>query len=287
MASGSNPLNDLYQQAAAATRAASGSFYFATRFFPLDLAHSAHAVYWFCHYTRTLPRADLDQWLTTVTGGLRGRMARHPVIEVFLDTVERCSIPRDLPLELIEGVRMDRDQTRYQSFWQLRGRCHRFGGVVSLMMAYVSGYRDPALEYMADLGEAIELTTLLRDTGEHLARGYIYLPLEDMAECGYSEDELTRQVRNDAFNRLMKLQVERARGFYESAQPGIALLDPRGRFAVRVAFDLYRQTLARVEASGYDVFRRRPAVPVVERYWITARQLAGPITRRLWRTMSA
>src|ERR1051325_156560 len=240
MASGSNPLNDLYLQAAAATRAASGSFYFATRCFPLDLAHSAHAIYWFCHYTRTLQRSELDEWSTIVSGGLRGRIARHPVIEVFLDTVERCSIPRDLPLELIEGGRMDHDQTRYLSYSQLKGRCYRFGGVVSMMMTHVVGYRGPALEYMADLGQAMELTTLLRDTGDHLARGYIYLPLEEIAACGYSESELEQHVRSDAFNKLMAMQVDRARALYENAQPGLALLDARGRFAVKVGFDLYR-----------------------------------------------
>jgi phytoene synthase len=283
----SNSLNDLYGQAAAAARAASRPFFFATRVFPLDLAHSSHAVYWFCHYTRTLPRQELDHWSDLVSGGLRGRLARHPVLEVFLDTVERCSIPRDLPLELIDGVRMDHDETRYRSFSQLKGRCHRFGGVVSLMMARVVGYRDPALEYMEDLGQAIEQTMLLRDTGEHLTRGRIYLPQEEIAEFGYSEDELLQHVRNDAFARLMAHQVERARGYYDAAEPGLALLASRGRFAVKVAYDLYRQTLHRIESSGYDVFRHRASVPAVERAWITARSFAGPMTRRLWKTKSA
>src|SRR5258706_11940159 len=183
MTSGSNQLNNLYAQAAAVARTASRPFYMATRCFPLDLAHSSHAVYWFCQYTRTLPRADLDHWSDLVSGGLRGRLARHPVLEVFLDTVERSAMPRELPLELIDGVRMDHDQTRYLSFSQLKGRCHRFGGVVSLLMARGVGDRDPALEYMEDLGQAIELTTLLPDTGEHLAHGRIYLPQQEIAEC--------------------------------------------------------------------------------------------------------
>ena len=281
MTTGSNPLNDLYAQAAAVARSASRPFFLATRCFPLDLAHSSHAIYWFCQYTRSLPRADLDHWSDLVSGGLRGRLARHPVVEVFLDTVEHCSIPRDLPLELIDGVRMDHDQTRYRSFSQLKGRCHRFGGVVSLMLARVVGYRDPALDYMQDLGQAIELTTLLRDTGEHLARGRVYLPQEEMDQFGYSEDELSRHIRNEAFGKLMRLQVERARSYYEAAQPGLALLDSRGRFAAKVAFDLYLQTLNRIESSGYDVFRRRPAGPAMERAWIAARSLTGPMARRL------
>jgi phytoene synthase len=289
-------LDALYAQAAERARAGSSGFYFATRCFPLDLARSAHAVYWYCSYTRELGRqgptpdqgrADLEHWASMVTAGLRGRLARHPVLDVLLDTVDQRGIPHEYPLELIDGVRMDLDQSRYLSFSQLRGFCHRIGGVVSQMMAHVVGFRGPALDYMADLGLAIELTTLLRDTGEHMARGHIYLPQEEMESFGYSEADLLGQIRNDAFQRLMQFQAERAHNYYEKAEPGLKLLDQRGRFAAKVAFDLYRQTLRRIEASGFDVFRRRPAVPAVERYWITARSMAGPITRRLWKAMGA
>jgi phytoene synthase len=104
---------------------------------------------------------------------------------------------------------------------------------------------------------------------------------------GYSEAELRRHERNDAFRRLMHFQVERANSYYQKAEPGLALLDPRGRFAVKVAFDLFQQTLRRVESSDFDVFGRRREVPAVERAWITARSMAGPITRRLWKVVSA
>lgn len=283
-------LDSLYAQAAEATRTNSRSFYFATQHFPLDLARAAHAVYWFCFYTRQVGRlgpADLDQWASLVTDGLRGRLARHPVLDVFLDTIDYRSIPHDLPLELIEGVRMDLEPPRYQSFSSLRNLCYRLGSVISLMLTHVVGFREPALDYMADLGLAIELTSLLRDTGEHLAHGRIYLPLEEMDSHGYSEKDLQDHVRNEAFRALMHFQVERAKEYYQKAEPGIALLDPRGRFAVKVAFDLYRNTLKHIETSDYDVFNRRPSVPAVERAWITARGMAGPVTRRLWRAMGA
>jgi phytoene synthase len=289
-------LDALYTQAAEATRSGSRGFYFATRYFPLDLARAAHGVYWFCHYTLELgrqaetpeqARADLDRWASLVASGLRGRLARHPVLDVFLDTVDHRAIPHALPLDLIEGVRMDIDNARYQSFSQLRARSQRVGGAVSAMMAYVTGFRDPALDYMADLGLAIELTTLLRDTGRHLAAGRVYLPTEEMEECGYTEADLARHERNEAFERLMKIQVTRIHSFYQSAELGIPLLDSRGRFAVRVAFDLYRRTLRQIESSRFDVFGHGAALPAVERAWITARSMAGPITRRLWKAMGA
>jgi len=294
---GDHSLDSLYSQAAEATRSGSRGFFFATRYFPLDLARAAHAVYWFCHYTLQLGRqastvdeglADLDQWDSLVTSGLRGRLARHPVLDVFLDTVDHRAIPHEYPRELIDGVRTDIQKTEYESFTQLRGRCHRVGGMVSLMMAHVVGFRDPALDYMADLGIAIELTTLLRDTGMHLARGHVYLPREEMESFGYGRAELDGHIRDEAFRRLMQVHAARIHEYYESAEPGLALLDSRGRFAMKVAFDLYRQTLRRMESAGFDVFGLAgPGIPAVERAWITARSMAGPITKRLWKVMGA
>ncbi len=107
-------------------------------------------------------------------------MIRHPVLDVFLNTLDQRSIPHQYPIELIEGARMDLEPTRYSSFSQLRGLCYRLGSVISLMMTHVVGFRGPALDYMADLGLAIELTSLLRDTGENIARGRVYLPIEEM-----------------------------------------------------------------------------------------------------------
>lgn len=292
----SSSLDVLYARAAVATRTGSPGLYFATRHFPNDLARAAQAVYWFCDYTRALGRGaataeqghqDLDIWASLVASGLRGRLARHPVLDVFLDTVDQRAIPHEAPMELIEGVRMDLDHSRYRSFSQLRARCQRIGGMVSQMMAHVVGFRAPALDYMMDLGMAIEMTTLLRDTGDHLARNRVYLPLEEMESFGYSEAALATKVRDEAFEKLMRFHAARIHELYTSAEPGIALLDTRGRFAVKVAFDLYRTTLRRIESSGFDVFRHRAGVPAVERAWITARSMAGPITRRLWRVMSA
>ncbi len=281
-------LDALYAQAAHATRAGSRGLYFATQHFPIDLARAAHAVYWFCHYTRALTsHAELDHWASLVASGLRGRLARHPVLDVFLDTVDQRAIPHDLPMDLIEGARMDLDHTSYESFSQLRARTSRVGGVMSLMLMHVVGFRDPAGDSMANLGVAIELTTLLRDTGAHLSRGRIYLPLEEMDSCGYSLDDLQNRRRNEPFRALMTMQAARIRGYFQQSEPCLALLDPRGRFAVKVAYDLYRGTLRHMEASGFDVFRRRAGVPPVEAAWITARSMAGPITRRLWRVMGA
>jgi phytoene synthase len=291
-----NTLDGLYAQAAEATRSGSRTFFFATRFFPEELARAAHAAYWFAGYTRSLSRhaetpeqgrLDLDRWEDQVHRGLRGQLVRNPVLEVFLDSAERHKIPHRFATDLIEGARMDLDRTRYRSFPELREYCYRTSGTISMLMAHLIGYRGPALEYMADLGLAMELTSILRTVGNALERGRLYLPLDEIESFGYSEGELHQHTRNSAFRTLMGFQAERARSYYQKVAPGLDLLDRRGRFAVRVAFDLSVSTLGRIEASDFDVFQRRPNLPVVERYWITARSLAVPMTKRLWRSMSA
>ncbi len=288
-------LNDLYQQAAGVTAAGSRSFYFATRFFPDDLARAAHAVYWFCRHTDDLVdecasieqgRRDLEEWSDAVCRALITNEASHPVIRVFIDTVSRFSIPHDYPLELIEGMRMDLAGTRYRTFGELRQFCYRVASVVGLMMSHVIGFQAPALDYAIDLGIAMQLTNILRDVGDDLRRGRIYLPSEDLDRFGYTERDLRSHLHNDAFRRLIQSQVHRAREYYRRADPGIALLDARGRFAVKIAADVYRDILSGIESSDYQVFDRRTVVSPARKYWITTRALAAPAARhyasRLW-----
>ena len=289
-------LDELYARAADATRAGSRTFFFATRYFPPDLARAAHAVYWFCGYTRGIGRQgatpgigrlDLDRWAAQVQKGLRGQLVRNPVLEVFLDAVDRHKIPHQLAMDLIDGARKDLDQTRYRTFSQLQEYCYRSTGTMSVLIAHLIGYRGPALDYMADLGLAMELTSILRTVGNALERDRIYLPIEEIEAFGYSEAELRQHTRNSAFRTMMGFQAERARNYYRRVAPGLDLLDNRGRFAVRVAYDLSLRTLECIEASDFDVFDHGPALPVMERYWITARSLAGPVTKKLWRSMGA
>ena len=274
-------LTGLYAEAAAVTATGSKSFYFATRWFPPDLARAAHAVYWFCRYTDDLVdecstieagRLNLESWAGDVNRALRGGSPSHPVLQVFMDTARRYAIPAEYPMELIAGMRMDLDGTRYETFSDLRQFCYRVASVVGLMMSHVIGFRGPALDYAIDLGIAMQLTNILRDVGEDLDRGRIYLPSGEMEIHGYTAEDLRNRVRNDAFRELMKFQVARARSYYARSEPGIALLDARGRFAVKVASDVYRQILEEIEASGYDVFDRRAVVSPVRKYWL--RQLA-------------
>jgi phytoene synthase len=290
---------DLYARAAAATSVGSKSFYFATKFFPPELARAAHSVYWFCRTTDDIvdeatdanqAGIALDGWEADLRDALEGREVDDPVLRLFAETQRQYGIPAQYPLDLVAGMRMDlgmdQDGWRYQTFDQLRVFCYRVASVVGLMMMHVIGLRkgasfEEATARATDLGIAMQLTNILRDIGEDLRRARVYLPLHEIAAHGYSIDALEQGLRYSEFADLMRFQCERARGFYASGESGIELLSERGRFAVQVAARVYAGILQRIERSGYDVFDKRAVVPPVQKYWITARTLAVPAFRRV------
>lgn len=277
------------RQAALATARGSKSFYFATRFFPPELAAAAHAVYWFCRTSDDIvdenpdldsARAELEQWRQGLKDALGGSVTAPPILRHFAAACERHSIPAEYAFELLEGMRMDLEGVRYRNFAELRVFCYRVASTVGLMMSHVIGYEGDALPYAEDLGIAMQLTNILRDVGEDLGRGRIYLPAEEIAQFGYSEAELRRGERTAEFVRLMEFQAARARDYYRRATPGIAMLRPEGRFAVEISARVYSGILNRIEEMDYDVFARRAVVPAWRKYGITARALGR---RLIWR----
>ena len=122
--------------------------------------------------------------------------------------------------------------------------------------------------YAENLGLALQLTNILRDLGSDHARGRIYLPGEDLRAFGYPEDAFARRERNDAFHELMRFQAARARGFFAAAAHEAAALDPKRILAAEIMGRIYQRLLARIESSGFDVFRRQMRVPFRERAWI-------------------
>lgn len=294
-------LDALYRDAAAATAAGSKSFYFATRFFPPDLARAAHAVYWFCRTTDDLVdeaesidagRRDLDAWERSVRSAFAGATPETPVLRAFFEAVREYSIPAAYPVDLIAGVRMDLERVRYRTFDELRVFCYRVASTVGLMMSKVIGFRDPSmetkgLEHAIELGIAMQLTNILRDVGEDLRLGRIYLPAEETDRFGYGERELEAGVIDSRFRSLMQFQIDRARAYYALAEPGIGMLDPRGAFSVRLASDVYRGILQAIERNDYDVFSRRAVVPARRKYRMMASALIQRFSGTLVRSASA
>lgn len=268
------------ERARLATSKGSKSFYFATRFFPREMAEAAWAVYWFCRTTDDMvdeadTPPDLAVWAEQLRRALDGATTGNAVLDHFADTARRHQIPAEYPLDLIAGVGMDISCSRYETFEDLRLYCYRVASTVGLMMMHVVGFDGNPQRQAIDLGIAMQLTNILRDVGEDLGRGRIYLPQEDLRCFGCSERELIAGRGGSAFRSLMTFQSERAWRFYESGLEGLNALHPRGRLAVELAARIYSRLLPRMAASGYDVLQRRTVVPTFEKYWITAQALCS------------
>jgi len=208
--------------------------------------------------TREEINRSIEEWKTRLRECYDGKPLDDPILMAWQETLRHYTIPIELPLDLIDGVAMDIDFTPFETFDELYVYCYKVASVVGLMTAEIFGYSDKkALQHAIELGIAMQLTNILRDIGEDVDRGRIYLPMEDLRRFSYTREEFMSKTMNRNFVDLMKFQVERARSYYTSSDKGIPMLEKESRFAVSISSRNYSDILKAIEQNGYDVFTRR------------------------------
>ncbi|MCS7087356.1 MAG: phytoene/squalene synthase family protein [Thermoflexales bacterium] len=258
----------------------SKTFYFSTRFLPAPKRRAIRAFYAFCRTTDDLvdvlaksepeTRSRLLSWRTA--SRLSAAEQDNPVLAAWSAVREAYRVPQQYVEELIDGCEMDLSIRRYDTWEALRRYCYCVASTVGLISMHIIGLVDDSPETYAraraaaiDLGVAMQLTNILRDVGEDLRRGRIYLPQEDLQRFGYTEADLMQHVLDDRFRALMRFEIARARQLYAQSLPAVALLKPEGRLAVCAAGVLYRDILAKIEANDFDVFHRRAHLTFAEK----------------------
>jgi 15-cis-phytoene synthase len=195
----------------------------------------------------------------------------EPILLALGDTARRYDIPKRHFEELIAGVEMDLEVTRYPNFEALRTYCYRVASVVGLICLQIFGYQDSrAPGFATDLGLALQLTNIMRDVKEDAGLGRIYLPQDEIRRFGYSDEELLAGVYNEPFRRLMAFQAERAWHFHRSGHRLLALLDVRARACTATMQGIYREILSRIEESDYAVFDGRISLSGRSKLGLTA-----------------
>jgi phytoene synthase len=190
--------------------------------------------------------------------------------------IERFGLPLQPFSDLIDGVEMDLIHRRYQSFNDLHRYCLRVASAVGLICVEIFGYEDPrARTYAVDLGIALQLTNIIRDVAGDLARGRLYLPLEDLARFGCSEAELAAGKVTPAVRALLAFECQRAHAYYERAAANLPPSEARRLVAAEIMGAIYLEILQRMERGGYDVFTRVIRVPRPRRALIAARTWAA------------
>ena len=200
----------------------------------------------------------LESWKSRLKACYAGNVDNDPIMMAWQDTLKSYAIPIDLPLDLMDGVAMDIEFKPFETFEELYVYCYKVAAVVGLMTSEIFGYSDKqALEHAIELGIAMQLTNILRDIGEDVDRGRIYLPLEDLRRFNYSQEEFMQKRINNNFINLMKFQIERARSYYRSSEKGIPMLEKQSRFGVSISSINYGNILSAIEKNNYDVFSKR------------------------------
>jgi phytoene synthase len=163
-------------------------------------------------------------------------------------------------------MEMDLTVTEYQTYEDLLEYVYGSAAVIGLEMVPILGYCDVrAYEAAKKLGIAFQLANFIRDVGEDLDRGRVYLPLQELAQFGVDRAMLERRTLTPEIVAALKFQIKRVRQLQSEADIGIAYLDKESRPCIRAASELYCGIVDEVEAIGYDIFNRRAKTSTARR----------------------
>jgi phytoene synthase len=278
-----------YQRCARLTWQYGTTYFWGAALLPRERRRHVHAVYALCRLaddivddpaTGTIADpAGAQQRLTAFAERFRDDLAASgssdPVMAAVVNTVRTMQIDPECFDRFFGAMAMDLTTARYETWHDLLGYMEGSAAVIGEMMLPVLEPADPAARAPArSLGLAFQLTNFLRDIGEDLDRGRVYLPQEDLAMFGV---DLAERRAGPEFQALMAYEIERNRALYTYADTDIALLPPRSARCIGAARVLYARILDRIEAQGMDVFARRARVSTWRKAATATRILvAGP-----------
>ncbi|CAL9650333.1 phytoene/squalene synthase family protein [Streptomyces sp. Tu 3180] len=276
------------------------TYFLATRLLPVERRPAVHALYGFARWADDIvdalgtgvPAARRDAELSALQReldkGLRDGDSGEPVVRALADTARRYGIDHAHFADFMAAMRSDLVVTDYATYADLRRYMHGSAAVIGLQMLPVLGTvvpRDEAAPHAAALGVAFQLTNFLRDVGEDLDRGRVYLPADLLAAHGADRALLRWSRDTGRRDRRITAALEEfealTRGVYREAAPGLGMLDPVSRPCIRTAFVLYGGILDAVARDGYAVVHRRAVVPRRRRAAVAADGLARVAAARL------
>lgn len=242
------------------------NFFFSILFLPPPKREAIETIYAFCRYTDDIVDEEADvrekykrllMWTAELQRALRG-VSRYAMLNKLVAVIQRFNIPVQHFDDLLEGMEMDLEKSRYETFEELQQYCYRVASTVGLICAEIFGYHhERTKQYAINLGIALQLTNILRDIKSDAKRGRIYLPQEDLRRFGYTESDLMNSVYDDRFRALMKFECDRAHEFFRRAKSFLAEDDKALFYAARAMGNIYYLLLLRIERANYDIFSKR------------------------------
>ncbi|MDB6137233.1 MAG: Phytoene synthase [Verrucomicrobiaceae bacterium] len=202
-------------------------------------------------------REALERWRHAVLNNSEGIV--DPVLKEVVALPAKYGFSPALLAEIIDGVASDLAIVRYPTIEALLAYCYKVASVVGLVSIHIFGHRDPRCrDYAVSLGYALQLTNIMRDVGEDAREsGRIYLPLDELAQFGVTEDDILHARYGEGFSRLMEFQYQRARRYYEEAAALLPSVDRKNMIASEMMGQIYREILEKLYRTGFRVFDRR------------------------------
>jgi 15-cis-phytoene synthase len=281
------------------SRRSGSNFYLGFLLLPREKRKAMDALYAFMRHTDDLAdapanandfsaapdrrREQLHQWRVSLQKALACEYGSFTadsastganLLPALADTVKKYNIPHEYLYAVLNGVAMDLDRTRYETFDELKEYCRLVASAVGLACIHIWGFRgqgdcpDPPsadgtvpfvtfVEYASQAGIAFQLTNILRDLKADAAADRVYLPLDDIRSCGYSVEELKNGVVNEAFHRLMELEIDRAWSFYRHGIKLTDFLHNDGRRIFGLMTTVYLFLLKKIHRRPDEVFSRQ------------------------------
>jgi len=246
------------------------TYYLATLLLPPAKRPFVHALYGFARYADEIvddlnstltdeeKAAELSTWGNQVLSDIKSGTSSDHIGRALVDTVRRFDIPISYFEAFLHSMTMDLTVSEYQSFEDLMEYVYGSASVIGLQMLPILGSTSPeALIAAEKLGTAFQLANFIRDVGEDLDRGRIYLPIQELSAHGVTNEMLEEKILTPQIKAALQEQIARVRRLQKEAAPGIKLLAPESQACIEAASELYCGIVDEVEKIGYEIFAKR------------------------------
>ncbi|CAB4675486.1 MAG: phytoene/squalene synthase family protein [Actinobacteria bacterium] len=246
------------------------TYYLATLLLPPAKRPFVHALYGFARYADEIvddlnskltdeeKALELETWGNQVLKDIEAGKSSDHIGRALVDTVKRFDIPIAHFEAFLHSMTMDLTVSEYETFEDLMEYVYGSASVIGLQMVPILGSTSPeALAAAEKLGTAFQLANFIRDVGEDLDRGRIYLPISELKSHGVTHEALNERVLTPQIKSALQEQIARVRRLQAEAAPGIKLLSPESQACIEAASELYCGIVDEVEKIDFQIFEKR------------------------------